>query len=539
MKHMSDSFVQNTLLHMYAKCGDVVSACSVFKGMDRKNLVSWNAMLDGCVKSGKIERARRVFDEMPERDVMSWNTMIDGYAKLGEMGLARALFDQMEERDMVTWNSMINGYMKCGGVNEARELFDSMGKKDSVSWNSMISGLDQNARSKDALDIFSKMLMDKNAGVDESTMVGVLSAISDLGLLEKGRWAADFISKSKFQLDGALGTALIDMYSNCGSISSAMQIFLSIRRKSVEHWTAMIIGLAIHGLGREAVDLFKEMQRLKVKPNEITFIGVLNACSHAGLVKEGATYFELMEKEYKIMPKVQHYGCLVDLYCRAGYLEEAKDAAEKMRVDPNMVIWMMLLNGARCHGNVAMAEFAAEKLAEMGSLADGYFVLLSNTYASAGRWEDVSNVREIMKSKGVRKVPGRSWIEVKGTVHEFLVEDESHPQIQEIYLKVDEMMERSKMAGYRPDMTQVLLDIKEEEKEAVLFHHSEKLAIAFGLLNVEKGRPIRVMKNLRVCVDCHSAAKMISKVYDREIIVRDKNRFHHFRNGLCSCGDYW
>ncbi|XP_058070547.1 pentatricopeptide repeat-containing protein At2g29760, chloroplastic-like [Magnolia sinica] len=507
--------------------------------MGMKNLVSWNAMIDGYIKIGEIESACRIFEEMPERDVASGNSMIDGYAKSGEIELARSFFNRMEERDVVSWNSMIDGYAKCGRVDEAKDLFDSMGCRDLVSWNSLITGLARNGRSKEALDVFDAMLMERNVRADETTMVGVLSAVSDLGLLKKGRWLSNLISKNKFELGGPLGTALINMYSNCGSIYSAIHVFRSIKHKTVEHWTATIMGLAVHGLGHEALDLFVEMQRLEMRPNDITFIGVLTACSHAGLVKDGLIYFELMKKKYKMTPKVQHFGCLVDLLSRAGHLDAAKDVIDKMPIDPNEVIWLTLLSGGRSHGNVTVAEIAARQLIEMGSTADGLFILLSNTYASAGKWEEVAKVREMMKRDGIRKVPGRSWVESNGVVHEFLAEDDRHPMRFEIYAKIDEMMERLKTEGYRPDMKQVLLDVKEEEKERALWHHSERLATAFGLLSLEQGTPIRIMKNLRICIDCHSAMKVISKIYGRKIVVRDKNRFHHFMDGLCSCGDYW
>ncbi|KAG8489101.1 hypothetical protein CXB51_017030 [Gossypium anomalum] len=289
-----------------------------------------------------------------------------------------------------------------------------------------------------------------------------------------------------------------------------------------------------------ALKLFLEMRRIGVKPNAITFVGVLNACSHVGLINDGHKYFNMMINEYGIKPTIEHYGCLVDILCRAGCLEEAKDIIEEMPMRPNKVIWMTLLSGARNHRNTKIGEYAAQHLIELAPEATGVYVVLSNMYAVAGEWEKVSEVREMMKKRGLRKDPGCSSIEHKGVVHNFVVGDKSHPQTKEIYSKLAEMREKLKLAGHVPDTSQVLLYIEEEEeKEAELEKHSERLAIAFGLINTEAGCPIRIMKNLRVCSDCHSVTKLLSKIYSREIIVRDNSRFHHFKDGLCSCKDFW
>lgn len=533
-----DGFVQSSLVSFYCKCGDLVSAREVFDIIACRDLVAWNSMLDGYARAGQIEVARRLFDEMPERDLFSWASLIKGHSKCGEVTIAREIFEHMPEKNVVSCNAMIDGYMKNGDVESARQLFDWMPVKNVITWNTMITGFDKNGHFKEAIAVYDRMFA---VGLVPNmvTLVSVLSAISGLALLERGRSVHSYIRQNGFRVDGVLGTCLIDMYSKCGSIESALSVFQGIHRRKLAHWTAMIMGLGMHGLANDAIKLFMEMQRIGIRPHSIAFVGVLNACSHAGMVDEGHRFFDLMSKEYGIKPTVEHYGCLVDLLCRVGHLEEARDVIDQMPMRPNEIIWMSLLSGCRKYGKVELGEFAAKHVIALVPKTSGCYVLLSNIYAAAGLWESVSKMRELMKERGVRKDPGCSMVEHGGAVHEFVMGDTSHPQTKEICNKLNEMGKRLKCAGYIPDTSQVLLCIEETDKEAELALHSERLAIAFGLINVEQESPIRVVKNLRVCNDCHNVTKLLSGIYEREIIVRDNSRFHHFKNGTCSCMDYW
>eukprot|EP00268_Persea_americana_P065486 TRINITY_DN8746_c0_g2_i2.p1 TRINITY_DN8746_c0_g2~~TRINITY_DN8746_c0_g2_i2.p1 ORF type:complete len:651 (-),score=89.64 TRINITY_DN8746_c0_g2_i2:387-2339(-) len=534
----SDLYVLGSLVSFYSKCGQVVPARKVFERMPERDLVSWNSMMDGYVKSGQVEAARELFEEMPQRDLFSWTVMIDGYSKCGMIEAARQYFDRMPVRNVVSWNAMIDGYMKCRDCLSARRLFDEMPERNIVTWSSMVSGYEYNRRFMDALEIFQEML---KAGLvpNGAALVGALSAVSGLGLLDKGRWIHSYMRSNGIKIEGVLGTSLIDMYSKCGSIENALEVFQAIPRRRLGHWTAIIVGLGMHGMADQALNIFAEMQRKRINPHAITFIGILNACSHVGLVNEGRRYFEMMRSEYGMTPTAEHYGCLVDLLCRAGHLEEAKDVIEKMPMKSNEIIWMSLLSGCRSHGNVEIGEYAAKRAIELAPDATGCYVLLSNIYAAAGQWDNVSLLRGMMKERGLRKDPGCSSVEHGGMVHSFVVGDRSHPQTEDIYSKLNEIRERLKCAGYIPDTRQVLLYVEDKEKEVELAHHSERLAIAFGLINTEPGKTIQVVKNLRVCNDCHLVTKLLSDIYDREIIVRDNSRYHHFRNGSCSCKDYW
>ncbi|KAM1373471.1 hypothetical protein ACFX2I_024167 [Malus domestica] len=534
-----DKFVQSSLVNLYSKCGEIGLARKVFDQMRDRDLVTWNSLVDGYARCGEVEVAMELFDQMQERDLFSWTVLVDGLSKCGKVEMAREVFDRMPNRNLVSWNAMINGYMKAGDFEMARQLFSGMPAKDVITWNSMIAGYEFNGRFMEALELFQEILKE-DIMPSHATLVSALSAVSGLAILSKGRWIHSFMVKNGFELDGVLGTSLIDMYSKCGSIENAVAVFRAIHRKKLGHWTSIIVGLGMHGMADQVLELFLEMRKNGIQPHAITFIGVLNACSHSRLVDLGRYYFNLMTNDYGIEPTFEHYGCFVDILCRAGCLEEAKNVIENMPMKPNKVIWMSLLSGARNHRNVKLGDFAARHLIEFSPDTIGCYVVLSNLYAAADQWEKVSQVREMMRKKGVKKDPGCSSIEHRGVLHEFIVGDKSHPRTEEIYSKLSEIREKLKSVGHVPDTSQVLLCLEEEkEKEAELENHSERLAIAFGLINSEAGSPIRIIKNLRVCSDCHSVTKHLSSIYNREIIVRDNSRFHHFRNGSCSCKDFW
>ncbi|XP_057440910.1 pentatricopeptide repeat-containing protein At1g08070, chloroplastic-like [Lotus japonicus] len=534
-----DKFVQSSLVNMYAKWGEMGLARKVFDKMVDRDVVSWNSLIDGYARNGNVEVAMKLFDEMPSRDAFTWTALLDGLAKCGKVEAAREVFDQMPKKSSVSWNAMINGYMKSGKINLARQLFGQMPGRNLISWNSMISGYQLNGRFLEAMELF-EVLLKEGLMPSHVTILSALSAVSGLAVLGNGRWIHSFMVKHCFELDGVLGTSLIEMYSKCGSIESALAVFKAIANKKLGHWTAIIVGLGMHGLADQALELFMEMRRIGMKPHAITFIGVLNACSHKGLVDEGNKCFDMMINEYKIVPTVEHYGCLVDILCRAGHLQQAKNIIESMPMRPNKVIWMSLLSSSRNHGNLEIGEYAAHNLIEADPDATGCYTLLSNIYAAAGKWDKVSHVREMMKERGVLKDAGCSIVEHRGKLNRFIVGDKSHPQTKAIYAKLREMSKKLKLAGHVPDTSQVLLNIEgEKEKESELENHSERLAISFGLLNMERRTPIRIMKNLRVCNDCHAVTKLLSAIYGREIIVRDNSRFHHFKKGTCSCNDFW
>ena len=336
-----------------------------------------------------------------------------------------------------------------------------------------------------------------------------------------------------------IGTSVVDMYCKCGRIEAAKRAFNQMKEKNVKSWSAMVAGYGANGLAKEALDVFCCMNSSGVKPNYITFVSVLAACSHAGMLDEGKYWFSAMENRFGIEPGVEHYGCMIDLLGRAGRLGEAYNLIKKMKVKPDFVIWGSLLAACRMHRNVELGEISARKLFELDPKNCGYYVLLSNIYADAGRWDDVERMRLLMKNRGLMKPPGFSLVEIKGRVHVFLVGDMEHPEHERIHAYMEKLYVELEEAGYMPNMTSVLHDVNEEEKGMSIRVHSEKLAVAFGLMNSVPGAAIQVIKNLRICGDCHTMIKLISKIRKREIVVRDSKRFHHFKDGCCSCKDYW
>lgn len=460
------------------------------------------------------------------------------YSKSGFYENALQLFDGIYDRDVASWNCIIAGFFRREDVEKARELFDQMPERNVVSWNTVVTGYAQNGRSPEALLLFRRMQAE-GMRPNKVTLLGVLLACAQMGALDFGRWVHRYIVNSRIQIDVMLCNCLIDMYAKGGSLIDARRVFDGMSERNVVSWNSMIAGLAMHGSGEDAVSLFENMVKEGVKPNDITFIGILSACRHAGMVEKGWRYFHCMMEEYEIAPKLEHYGCMVDLLCRGGYVTEAHELIKRMPMPPDAGIWGALLFACRTHGYLALAEHAVGHLLELEPWNAGNYVLLSNIYAARGQWDDVKRVREKMRGMNVHKTPGSSAIEIQSSIHEFVMGDRSHPHSKEIHEKLDELSMQMKLAGHVPTTNMVLHDICEEEKEHLLNMHSEKLAIAFGLISTVPGTPLRIVKNLRICEDCHSATKLISQIVGREIIIRDRIRFHYFNNGMCSCKDYW
>ncbi|KAK7278023.1 hypothetical protein RJT34_23044 [Clitoria ternatea] len=502
---------------------------------------------DGHIKSagiqmyasfGLVGEARKMLDEGGGSDVVCWNAMIGGYLKFGEVEAASELFGCMPVKNVRSWNTMISGLARCGMVESARALFNEMGKKDEVSWSAIVDGYIKQGCYKEALAVFHEMQREK-VKPRQYILPSLLTVCANLGCLDQGRWIHLYVERNSFHVEAMLGTALVDMYAKCGSLDMAREVFENMEVKEVSTWNAMIGGLSIHGQAEEAIEVFTKMQGESIKPNGITFVGVLNACAHAGMVEKGLAILDSMKEVYGIEPEMEHFGCVVDLFGRAGLIEEAEKFIDSMSMQPNAAIWGALLNACRVHGNVELGEKVGWILLDMEPQNSGRYALLSNIYAKAGRWDDVTRVRKLMKERGIKTIPGSSVIDMKGRVHEFKMGDGSHPQMKEIYLMLERMMEKLRVEGYSPNTSTVMFDIEEEEKETALERHSEKIALAFGLLETEPGTTLRIVKNLRVCEDCHSAFKLVSQIYGRDIIMRDRVRYHHFRNGMCSCKDFW
>ncbi|KAF5746678.1 putative pentatricopeptide repeat-containing protein [Tripterygium wilfordii] len=366
-----------------------------------------------------------------ENDPHVQSALIYMYAELGCLRDCHQVFDEIPEPDLVCQTTMVSACARCGDVSFARELFDVMSERDHITWNAMIAGYVQCGKSKEALNLFCAM-QTQGVKVSEVSMVSVLSACSHLGALDQGRWAHAYIESNKLPITATLGTALIDMYAKCGNVNKSMGIFWGMKEKNVYTWSTAINALAMNGDGHKCLELFSLMKKDGVQPNEVTFVSILRACSVVGLVEEGEEHFESIKKVYGIEPKLEHYGCMVDLYGRAGRLNEAVSFINNMAVKPHAGAWGALLSACRMYKNMELGELASRKLIALEAKNHHAYVLLSNIYADSNNWDKANYVRRIMKSRGVRKEPGCSAIEVDGEVHEFFVGDNSHPRYGDV-----------------------------------------------------------------------------------------------------------
>ncbi|KAI3909845.1 hypothetical protein MKW92_045655 [Papaver armeniacum] len=411
----SDLFVRNTLIHMYSSFRRIKDARKLFDdaSLDHSDIVTWNSMIDGYVKNGEVSVARKLFDELPERDIVSWNSMIAGYTGVGDMTSAEEIFDRMPVRDVVSWNSMIDGYAKLGSVSAALNLFDRMSKRNVVSWNIILALHIRIKRYEECLKLFDRMMIAQGTDVEpnEATLVSVLTAITNLGSLERGILVHSYIKENeRIKPDILLSTTILTMYSKCGAMELAREVFDEMEERNVVSWNSMIMGYGTHGHGEKAIEMFLEMEKNGPMPNDATFICVLSACTHSGMVLEGLRYFKVMQKVYKIEPKVEHYGCMIDLLGRAGLVKDSEELIKMMPMKAGPALWGALLSSCQIHSNSELGELVGKKLITLEPNNAGAYVLLSNIYAMAGKWVDVEKVRKMKEEKGLQKDSGFSLI---------------------------------------------------------------------------------------------------------------------------------
>ncbi|XP_063947122.1 putative pentatricopeptide repeat-containing protein At3g13770, mitochondrial isoform X2 [Daucus carota subsp. sativus] len=521
-----------------------------------------NRLIVFYTKCECLEDARMVFDEIPERNVVSWTAMISGYSRRGYASEALVLFVEMLksgvsgllhgrqihshiiklsfDAHVYVGSSLLDLYAKTGWIHEARVVFDGLPERDVVSCTAIISGYAQLGFDEEALKLFCQ-LQEEGMISNYVTYASVLTAISGLAAYEHGRQVHSHVLRFQLPSYAVLQNSLIDMYSKCGNLTYSRRIFDNMSERTVITWNTMLVGYSKHGRGQDAVKVFELMrEENKVLPDKVTFLALLSACSHGGMENRGLEFFdEMVRGKTGVEPDIGHYGTVVDLLGRAGQIEKAFKFVKDMPFEPTGAIWGSLLGACSVHQNVDIGQYVGSQLLIIEPENAGNYVVLSNLLASAGRWNEVRVVRDMMMEKAITKEPGKSWIELDKTIHTFHADDRSHPQKEEVAEKVREMSVKVREAGYVPNLSCVLYDVDEEQKGKMLLGHSEKLALAFALMCTPQKRPIRVMKNLRICVDCHNFAKFVSKIYEREIYLRDKSRYHHIVDGVCSCGNYW
>eukprot|EP01018_Ginkgo_biloba_P006881 Gb_03548 [translate_table: standard] len=538
----SDFVVASALVGMYTRCGGSEDACEVFDKMPERDVVSWTAMISGFSHSGFWKEALGYFCQMQSEGVkpnsVTMASVLPACGNLAALQQGKEIHGYIIRHGFDSYvfvgSALVDMYSKCSSTEIACGVFDRMPERNVVSWSTMIVGYAKNGCANEALKIFRQMEQD-HVKPNVVTIMNVLPACGDLAALQEGKEIHAYAIRSGFESNVYVCCALIDMYAKCGNIEVAHHVFDKMAEKDVASWNAMIAGYAINRHCGEALALFHQMQQAEFKPNRVTFVAVLFACSQAGLVAEGWQNFDCMSKNYHLTPSIEHYACMVDVLGRAGRLNEAQNVIQSMPLEPDAGVWRALLGACRIHCNIDIAEHAAERLLELEPENPGNPILLSNIYAAAGRWDDVTKVRTMMKDKGLKPRQECSWIVIKDRINTFNVGDKSHPQLEEIYSMLNSLAEQ---VNAMPDTNFVFRGVEDEDKENILCGHSEKLAIAFGLMNIQSGMAIRITKNLHMCRDCHSATKFISKIVGRKIIVRDASSIHHFKDGECSCGDY-
>ncbi|KAF8406731.1 hypothetical protein HHK36_008823 [Tetracentron sinense] len=563
-----DVFVGSSLIDMYAKCGHLESAKRVFSNLSEHNSVSWTSLISGFAHLGFEKEAFMLFNQMREVPLASdqftivtvlgacssrkdislgsqlhayavkigfdssvpvANALITLYAKCGSIPIANCVFQLMPIRDIISWTAMITAFSQTGDVENARAYFNKMPERNVITWNSMLASYIQHGYWEEGLKLYTLMLRE-GVKADWITFATLFGACADLAMLRIGNQIIAQTAKIGLSSDVSVLNSIVTMYSRCGWIEEAREVFDLIVDKDLISWNAMMAGYAQNGQGKKVIEIFENMLKMGCTPDHISFVAVLSGCSHSGLVPEGKHYFNSMTRDHDISPRCEHFACMVDLLGRAGLLEHAKNFIDKMPIEPNAGIWGALLGACRIHGNTKLAECAVKNLLELDVEDSGSYVLLANIYADSGKLEGVAEVRKLMRKRGIRKNPGCSWIEVGNRVHVFTVDETNHPQINDVHRILEEIIKKIEDTGKY---------VNKINSDGSRGYHSEKLAVAFGLISLPAWMPIHVIKNLRVCTDCHTVIKLISLVTARELIVRDANRYHHFRDGSCSCGDYW
>lgn len=547
-----DIVVGTALLNMYAKSENLINAIQIFNFTPNPNIITYNAMIAGflqeeTISTGYAREALHLFCKMQRQGMkpskFTFSSILkacigDETFEVGKQIHAQICKNNLQSDEFIG-SALVDLYSFSGSIEDGLRCFNATPKLDVVSWTSMIAGSVQNGQFENALSLFHQLL---SSGItpDEFMISSVMGACADMAMARSGGQIQSYALKSGTANFTIVQNSQICMYAKSGDIDLAKQTFQETVSPDVVSWSVMICSTGQHGCPKEALQLFESMIATGIEPNQITFLGLLTACSHGGLVEEGLQFFEAMKKDYGMAANVKHSACIVDLLGRAGRLEDAQKFIFDSGFENDPVLWRALLSACRVHKDIVMAKRVADRVIELEPQAAASYVLIYNIFNDAGKEKPALEVRKLMQNRGVKKEPGISWIEVGNKVHSFLVGDRSYPMSQLIYSRLEEMMVKiKKMVS---DTEKLPLSISEFElsgKSGMKNHHSEKLAVTFGILFLPESAPVRVMKNLRVCNDCHATIKLISKVEKREIILRDAIRFHHFSEGSCSCKDYW
>ncbi|CAM8928517.1 unnamed protein product [Rhodiola kirilowii] len=544
--HVWNVFVANALLDFYSKGDCAENVKKIFDEMPEVDGISYNVLISSYAWDGYYDESLSLFKRLQrtsfERKQFPFSTMLSIAAKKADLQLGREIHTQAvlttADMEIQVGNALVDMYAKCGRFKEAETIFMGLADRSSVPWTAMISGYVQKGLPEEGLRMFIEMQRG-HVSADQATFASLLKASANLALPSLGKQFHSFIIRAGFMRNVFSGSALLDMYAKCGSLKDAVSVFREMPTRNTVSWNALISAYAQNGEGDMTIKLFEDMVQSGIKPDSVSLLSVLTACSHRGLVEKGFEYFNSMSKIYKVEARRDHYASMVDILCRSGRFDESEKLMKDMPFEADEILWTAILNSCRIHKNQRLAEVAATNLFSM-ELRDGAaYVNMSNIYAEAGQWDNVGKVKKAMRDRRIKKVPAYSWVEINHQVHTFSANDRTHALIDKIRAKIDVLTDQMNKGGYEPDTSCALHKEDEILRAESLKYHSERLAIAFALISTPEGMPILIMKNLRACVDCHTAIKAISKIEKRKITVRDSNRFHHFSDGVCSCGDYW
>ncbi|CAI0401346.1 unnamed protein product [Linum tenue] len=544
----NDVSVSNSLIELYSSVGQWKEAEKLFSGMESRDIVSWTALISCYEDNSLPEKALETYLNMEVvegivADEITIASVLSACASLRNLDIGVKLHKLATRTGLASYtivaNSLIDMYSKCNSIDKALDVFHQIPEKNVVSWTSIIDGLRINNQCIEALSFFWQMI--RTTKPNSVTLVSALGACARIGALMCGKEIHAHVLKAGTGFDGFLPNAILDMYVRCGRMRPALHQF-NLNKTDVGAWNILLRGYARRGQGAWAMELYRRMLNSHIVPDDITFVSLLCACSRSGMVTAGLELFNSIKTRRSGNPNLKHYACIVDLLGRAGELERAYEFIMNMPIQPDQAVWGALLNACRLHRHVQLGELAAHNIFNLGAGSIGYYVLLCNLYSDSGKWDQVIKVREKMKEAGLVLDPGCSWVEAKGKVHAFLTGDNCHhPQAKDINVVLEGFYEKMKEAGHDGQDCGCIDDEADRSKAEMFCGHSERQAIAFGLINTAPGLPIWVTKNLYMCRSCHSLVKFISKVVRREISVRDTEEFHHFKDGECSCGDesYW
>ncbi|KAK7337161.1 hypothetical protein VNO77_17722 [Canavalia gladiata] len=578
----TDLNVGNALIRFYTKCGALDDVVWVFESMSARDVITWTEMITAYMGFGLVNLALKVFDEMPEKNSVSHNALLSGFCQNGEGLKALDLFIKMVEEGLeLTEFSLTSGvnacglladyrvskqihgfalkfgfgsnacvdaalldmYTRCGRMVDAEKMFCrwELDEFTSVAWTSMICGYAQNGQPDEAISLFHLGHSDGKLIMDEVASASILGLCGTVGHLDMGKQIHCHVLKCGWQSNTEVGNAVVGMYFKCGDVDDAMKMFNNMPSTDIVSWNTLISGNLLHRKGDRALEIWLKMQEEGIKPDQVTFILIISAYrqTNSNLVDDCRSLFNSIRTVYQIEPTSRHYSSFISVLGHWGLLEEALETINKMPFQPSALVWRALLDGCKLHKNKMIGKWASKNILALEPKDPSTFILVSNLYSASGRWDRSEMVRENMREKGFRKHPAQSWIICQKKIHTFYARDRSHPQEKDIYRGLEILILECLKIGYEPDTSFVLHEVEEHQKKNFLFYHSSKLAATYGILTTKPGKPIRIVKNVLLCGDCHTFFKYTSVVTKRDIFLRDSSGFHCFSNGQCLCKDCW